>query len=92
MFSSSLNQAFEAATPQACKALIASGVKFVVAVETAAGEWFLAHAEDQSNANNIAHTWVDQMSARGASLWRLLEDGPASKPFGTVYAQSDWEG
>jgi len=91
MFASSLSQAFEAATPEACKALIAQGINFTVAVENAKGEWFLLHADSQHHALNLAQNWVDTLGARGASCWRLHEDGPAKRSFGTVFPQWDWE-
>lgn len=91
MFSSSLSQAFEAATPAACKALIAQGIRFTVAVENARGEWFLLHAEDQDHAANLAHHWVDTMGARGASCWRIFENGPAPKSFATVFPDYEME-
>lgn len=91
MFSSSLSQAFEAATPAACKALIAQGVNFIVAVENNRGEWFLLHADDQAHASDLAHNWVDVMDARGASCWRLFEDGIAPKKFALIVPENEWE-
>jgi hypothetical protein len=85
----SLNAAMAEATPAACRALIAQGINFVVAVETAAGEWFLAHAEDVAHANTLAHAWVELHNARGASIWRLHDDGPAKRHCGLI--QPDWE-
>jgi hypothetical protein len=86
----SLAEAFTEATPIACKALIAQGIRFVTAVETERGEWLLLHADDQGHAGALAHSWVDDMGARGASCWRIFEHGLASKPFATVYAQPEW--
>ena len=91
MFASSLSQAFEAATPEACKALIAQGIRFTVAVENNRGEWFLLHAEDQSHASDLAHHWVNTMGARGASCWRLFDDGVSKRSFATVFPQWEWE-
>lgn len=91
MFFVSLSQAFEAATPAACKALIAQGINFTVAIENARGEWFLLHAEDQAHAADLARHWVDTMGARGASCWRLFENGPAPRAFATVFAEPEWE-
>lgn len=92
MFSSSLSQAFEAATPAACKALIAQGINFAVAVENNRGEWFLLHAADRHEALNLAHNWVNVMEARGASCWRIYDDGIASRSMGMVFPQheDDW--
>jgi hypothetical protein len=91
MFSLSLSQAFEAATPAACKALIAQGINFIVAVENEVGEWMLLHADDQAHASTLAHHWVDTMGARGTSCWRIFNDGPAPRAFATVFAQPEWE-
>ena len=91
MFSFSLSQAFEAATPTACKALVAKGINFTVAVENDRGEWFLLHAEDISNAMNLARNWVDVMGARGASIWRIFEDGIAPKKCSLVQPEIEWE-
>lgn len=85
----SLNAAMAEATPQACRALIAQGINFIVAVETAAGEWVLLHADSVAHANTLAHAWVDHHNARGASIWRLHDDGPAKRHCGLV--QPDWE-
>jgi hypothetical protein len=90
MFSSSLSQAFEAATPAACKALLAQDINFTVAVENDRGEWFLLHAEDVAHAMNLAHNWVDVMSARGASIWRIFDDGIAPKNCGMVQPEMEW--
>lgn len=89
MFALSLNAALEAATPAACRSLIAEGINFAVAVEKANGEWFLLHAEDMAHANTLAHAWVDLHNARGASIWRLHDDGPAKRHCGLI--QPDWE-
>jgi hypothetical protein len=91
MFSFSLSQAFEAATPVACKALVAQGINFTVAVENDRGEWFLLHAEDVSHAINLARNWVDVMGARGASIWRIFEDGIAPKKCSLVQPEIEWE-
>lgn len=92
MFSSSLSQAFEAATPSACKALIAQGINFTVAVENERGEWFLLHAENIGHASDLAHNWVDVMGARGASCWRIFEDGIAPKKAMLVLPEIDNQG
>jgi hypothetical protein len=91
MFASSLSQAFEAATPAVCTALIAQGINFTVAVENSHGEWFLLHAEDQGHASDLAHHWVETMGARGASCWRLFEDGIAKRSFATIFPEHEWE-
>lgn len=91
MFSSSLSQAFEAATPTACQALIEQGINFTVAVENEKGEWFLLHAESQSHAIDLAHHWVDTMNCRGASCWRIYSDGIAPKSFALINPEMDWE-
>jgi hypothetical protein len=85
MFSSSLVSALSEATPSVCQALIATGIKFAVAVENSRGEWFLLHADDQHHASVIARHWVETMNARGASCRRIFADGIAAKPFFTVY-------
>ena len=90
MFSSSISQAFEAATPAACKALIAQGINFTVAVENDRGEWFLLHAENMDHAINLAQNWVDVMNARGASIWRIFDDGIAQKKCGMVQPEIEW--
>jgi hypothetical protein len=90
MFASSLNEAFSSATPGACKALVAQGINFTVAVENARGEWFLLHAESQSHASDLAHHWVNTMGARGASCWRIFEDGIAPKKFALVVPEVEW--
>jgi hypothetical protein len=90
MFFSSLSAAFSEATPAACKALIAQGIKFVVAVENQRGEWFLLHAEDQNHAGTLARNWVDTLGARGASAWRLFDFGPSNKPFMTAFEEPEY--
>jgi len=87
----SLSEAFSEATPAACKALLAQGIRFATAVETARGEWFLLHADDQGHAGTLAQSWVDTMGARGASCWRIFEYGMGSHPFFTIFAQPEWE-
>ncbi len=87
----SLSAALAEATPAACRSLIASGVNFTVAVETDVGEWVLLHADDVAHANTLAHAWVDLHGARGASIWRLFNDGPAPKHCGLMQPQSKWE-
>lgn len=91
MFSSSLRDAFASATPEACKSLLAQGVRAIVAVENQRGEWFLLHADDHDHAGALARNWVDTMGARGASCWRLFEHGMGNKPFATVYEEMGWE-
>jgi|JI10StandDraft_1071094.scaffolds.fasta_scaffold3624632_2 hypothetical protein len=91
MFHSSLTSAITEATPLACRALLSQGVKFVVAVENAKGEWFLLHADDQGHAGTLARDWVENMGARGASCRRIFADGIAPKPFLTVYEQCGFE-
>jgi len=86
----SLSDAFSEATPAACKALLAKGIRFVTAVETRSGEWFLLHAYDQDHAGVLARNWVDTMSARGASCWRIFEYGLSSHSFFTIFAQPEW--
>lgn len=90
MFSSSLSSAFEAATPAACQALLSEGINFTVAVENHRGEWFLLHAENVADAMNLAHNWVDVMNARGASIWRIFDDGIAPKKCGMVQPEIEW--
>lgn len=89
MFHVSLNAAMADATPAACRALIAQGINFTVAVENQRGEWFLLHAEDMAHAINLAHNWVDVIGARGASIWRLHEDGPAGRHCGLIQPDYD---
>ena len=90
MFASSLTAALEAASPAACRSLIAEGINFTVAVETANGDWTLLHAEDVAHANTLAHAWVDHHDARGASIWRLHDDGPAKRHCGRIQPDFDW--
>ncbi len=90
MFHSSLTSALTEATPLACQALLSQGVKFVVAVENAKGEWFLLHADDQGHAGTLARNWVENMGARGASCRRIFADGIAPKPFLTVFEQPEY--
>lgn len=85
MFHVSLTSALIEATPLACKALLAQGVRFAVAVENQRGEWFLLHATDQLHASDLARNWVGVMGARGASCRRIFEYGISDKPFLTVY-------
>lgn len=89
---SSLTSALTEATPLACQALLAQGVKFVVAVENQRGEWFLLHADDQGHAGALARNWVEAMGARGASCRRIFADGVAPKPFFTIYEDCGFEG
>ena len=91
MFSSSLSSAFEAATPSACKALLAQGINFTVAVENDCGEWSLLHAENMAHAINLAHNWVDVIGARGASVWRIFDDGIAPKKCCMVQPEVEWD-
>lgn len=90
MFSSSLSQAFEAATPAACREILSQGFNFAVAVETAVGRWFLLNTADMEAAYNTARQWVDVHGARGASIWRIHDDGLASKKCGLVLPEIDW--
>ncbi|MEY4942614.1 MAG: hypothetical protein RL254_795 [Planctomycetota bacterium] len=92
MFHSSLTSALTEATPLACQSLLAEGIKFVVAVENAKGEWFLLHADDQGHAGNLAKIWVETMGARGASCRRIFSVGVAPKPFFTIYEDCGFEG
>jgi len=92
MFAKTLSAAFEAATPEACRSLLAQGVTHVVAVENSKGEWFLAHATSVDHGHTLARSWVDKMDARGASVWRLHEDGPAKRHCGLVTPEPEgWE-
>lgn len=90
MFFSSLSAALADATPAACSALIAQGIKFCVAVENQRGEWFLLHADDQGHAGSLANHWVEAMGARGASARRIFPEGIAAKPFLTVFEQPEY--
>lgn len=85
MFHASLSSALTEATPLACQALLAQGIRFAVAVENNKGEWFLLHADDQFHAADLAHHWVHTMGARGASCRRIFSHGVADKPFHTVF-------
>lgn len=80
-----LKSAMAEATPEACRSLIAEGINFAVAVETADGRWILLHAPDIGHANGLCHTWIDYHQARGASVWRLYADGPDSRHCHTVF-------
>ena len=76
---------------QAAAMAYANGIRFFVAVESQAGEWFALHADDQGHAGILARAWVDDMGARGASCWRLYPDGPALAPFAVLFEQPNWE-
>ena len=80
----SLNSAMAEVTAAACRSLIAQGINFAVAVEKANGEWVLLHAESVAHANTLAHAWVDHHNARGCSIWRLHDNGPANRHCGLV--------
>ena len=86
----SLDQAKAEATPSACREVLSQGFKFAVAVETSTGRWFLLNAADIEAAHNIARQWVDVHGARGASIWRIHEDGLAAKKCGLVLPEIDW--
>jgi len=83
--------ALKIATPEACKKLLASGINFAVAVETGDGDWLVLHAESLDHANTLAHEWVENHDARGASIWRLFEHGPADKHCGLVTPCPTWD-
>jgi hypothetical protein len=51
----------------------------------------LLHAEDQAHAHDLAYHWVHTMDARGASCWRLYENGVAPRSFATVFNTIGWE-
>lgn len=86
----SLAQAMAEATPAACKEVLSQGFKFAVAVETSTGRWFILNTADMEAASNVAHQWVDVHGARGASIWRIYEDGLASKKCGLVLPEIEW--
>jgi hypothetical protein len=87
----SLDQAMAQATPAACKEVLSQGFKFAVAVETAAGRWFILNTADMEAANNTARQWVDVHGAHGASIWRIFEDGLAPKSLATIFAEPEWQ-
>ena len=87
----SLHQAKAEATPAACKEVLSQGFKFAVAVETAAGRWFILNTVDMNAANNVANQWVNVHEARGASIWRILEDGLAQKKAALILPENEWE-
>ena len=68
----SISAALEEAGPGARKAVMAKGVRCIVYIEKANGEWVLDHAESYEQASNIARAWIDDMGARGCSIWRLM--------------------
>lgn len=85
-----LTSAMREATPEACQKLLAEGINFAVAIERANGEWMLAHAENIANAHDIANAYVSWMDARGASIWRIYDDGLADRHCGLM--QPDFYG
>lgn len=85
------DQAKAEATPAACREVLSQGFNFAVAVETANGRWFIGHAVDMEGASNYAHQWVDVHGARGASIWRIFEDGLALKKAALILPQNEWE-
>lgn len=87
----SLIQAMAECTPAACKDVLSQGFKFAVAVETSAGRWFILNTADMEAATNTAHQWVDVHGARGASIWRIFEDGLSSKKTALILPITDWE-
>lgn len=87
----SLDQAMAECTPAACKEVLSQGFKFAVAVETAAGRWFILNTADMEAANNVANQWVDIHEARGASIWRIYEDGLAQKKAALILPENEWE-
>lgn len=87
----SLAQAMAEATRAACREVLSQGFKFAVAVETSNGRWFILNTADMEAASNIAHQWVDVHGARGASIWRISEDGIAPRSCATVFAEPEWE-
>lgn len=91
MFYSSFTSAVAGVSTDVCQNLLSQGVKFVVVVENANGEWLMLHADDQHNAGTLAHNWVDNMGARGASCRRIFPDGIARKPFLAVYESCGFE-
>ncbi len=87
----SLDQAMAECTPASCKEVLSQGFKFAVAVETAAGRWFILNTADMEAANNVANQWVDIHEARGASIWRIYEDGLAQKKAALILPENEWE-
>jgi hypothetical protein len=87
----SLASALTEATPMACAALLYQGITHIVCVETRTGAWTLLHAESVSHAHNLAHAWVDNMGARGASVRRIYKEGPHNKPCFSLYEQLGME-
>lgn len=79
-----LRDALREATPAACRSLLAKGIRFAVAVETAAGEWVLLHADSEQHATELACVWIDYFGSRGASIWPLHENGIAQKHIGLI--------
>ena len=87
----SLDQAMTEATPAACKEVLSQGFKFAVAIETAVGRWFILNTADMEAANNTARQWVDGHGARGASIWRIFEDGLAPKKAALILPENEME-
>lgn len=84
-------QAKAQATPAACREVLSQGWNFAVAIETAMGRWFIMNAADIEAAMNCAKQWVDVHGARGASIWRIFEDGLAPKKAALITPEIEME-
>lgn len=93
MFHPTLAAAMAEATPAACAALNAQGVRVLVAVENAEGRWFFLHADSVHHAHVLADVWVDpaRMGARGCSIWSIDGGRVARRSIATVFQPFDWE-
>jgi hypothetical protein len=91
MFSSSLRDAMTEATPANLAALNSQGVFALVAVENGKGEWFVLHADNVLHGEGLACHWVNQMGARGCSVWSILNGAIGRKPNFTVFEDHSWE-
>lgn len=87
----SLDQAMAECTPAACREVLDQGFKFAVAVETKTGRWSILNTADMEAAHNTARQWVDVHGARGASIWRIHEDGLAAKKAALILPENEWE-
>lgn len=81
------DQALAEVTPAACREVLSQGFNFAVAIETAKGRWFIGNAADIEAATNYATQWVDVHGARGASIWRIFEDGLAPKKCAAIFEE-----
>lgn len=58
---------------------VAREVTFVVAVECANGTWCELDADDRTHGERLAINWVDNLNARGASVWPVEASGKLAR-------------